>query len=112
MRRRRAEERRASEKRISRTRIGTPHPKSSFHRSLARLPASRQWKERWAVLRFLFLLDFNLRYKQRRRDGGNRHAARFGAAVSVENFQAIGSRQDLAETGKRRTDHVGATNQL
>src|SRR5207247_2403255 len=96
--------------RRARTRREQEPPKDAC--SLAGLRARGQWKQRRKILRLLLLFNLDLIYQQRRRDSGNRHASRFGAAVAVEDLRPIGSRQDLVKAGQRRSHNVGAADQF
>jgi hypothetical protein len=63
-------------------------------------------------LRLGLLFDLDFRNQDRRRNRRNRHAARFGAAVAVEDFLLVRSRQDLGEARQRRAHDVRAAHQL
>src|SRR5580698_3106440 len=67
-----------------------------------------RWKQRDTLLRFRFLLNFDLRDKDGRRRGGNRYASRFSSAETVKYGDVLVSCDDLAEGGQRRADQVGS----
>ena len=63
-------------------------------------------------LPFGFLLNLKFRNENGRRNRGNRHAARFGAAIAVEYFGLVRCREDPSEARQGCADNVDASHEF
>src|ERR1700733_5656686 len=75
-------------------------------------PFKRRRKQGDTLLRFRFLLHFDLRDEYPRRRGGNGYASRFSSAKAVKYGYVLVGRDDLAEGGQRCADEVGSAHQF
>src|SRR5271154_3312994 len=60
----------------------------------------------------VLLLDLDLGDQQGGGDGGNRYLAGFGAAITVENVELVGSHQNLRKAGEWSADDINSPHQL
>src|SRR5580765_8441545 len=70
------------------------------------------WQDRWTIMFMAALLDFHFGKEHRGRNGGNRHAAGFGAADTVENVLLVACGYDPGERGERGADNIHAADEF